>query len=71
MSVQSFRTVWVGWPGVHAPPGPDRDALAAALRAEGYAAVHLDPRTVDLHYNGEMIDFFVFFFRICVPFLFL
>jgi len=52
MSVQSFRTVWVGWPGVHAPPGPDREALASALAAESYAPVHLDPRTVDLHYNG-------------------
>ena len=37
---------------MHAPPGPDRDALTAALAAEAYAPVHLDPRTVDLHYNG-------------------
>ena len=53
MSVRSFRTVWVGWPGVYVDEGdPARASLTSALGAEGYAPVYLDPKTVDLHYNG-------------------
>ncbi|KAK9830458.1 hypothetical protein WJX72_011880 [[Myrmecia] bisecta] len=52
MGVSSFRTLWIGWPGVYVDPGPDRDALSAALAKEGYLPVYLDPKTVDLHYNG-------------------
>jgi len=53
MSVRSFRTVWVGWPGVYVDESdPARASLTSALGAEGYAPVYLDPKTVDLHYNG-------------------
>lgn len=52
MGVSNFRTCWIGWPGVYVDPGPSRDALTAALAVEGYCPVYLDPKTVDLHYNG-------------------
>ncbi|KAK9822383.1 hypothetical protein WJX81_006174 [Elliptochloris bilobata] len=52
MGVSNFKTCWVGWPGVYVDEGPDRDALAEALGREHYVPVYLDPKTVDLHYNG-------------------
>ncbi|KAL0043722.1 hypothetical protein WJX82_000124 [Trebouxia sp. C0006] len=52
MGVSNFKTMWVGWPGVYVEEGPDRDALTEALARENYLPVYLDPRTVDLHYNG-------------------
>ncbi|KAL3135793.1 Trehalose-6-P synthase/phosphatase complex synthase subunit [Trebouxia sp. C0010 RCD-2024] len=52
MGVSNVKTMWVGWPGVYVEEGPDRDALTAALARENYLPVYLDPRTVDLHYNG-------------------
>lgn len=52
MSVGNFQTVWVGWPGVYVDPGPDRDSLTATLARDRYVPVFLDPRLLDLHYNG-------------------
>ncbi len=52
MSVGNFQTVWVGWPGVYIEEGPDRDDLATTLARDHYVPVFLDPRLLDLHYNG-------------------
>ncbi|CAK0785345.1 Trehalose-6-P synthase/phosphatase complex synthase subunit [Coccomyxa viridis] len=52
MGVSNFKTCWIGWPGVYVPEGPERDALTAALAKECYVPVYLDPKIVDLHYNG-------------------
>eukprot|EP00192_Tetraselmis_astigmatica_P000069 CAMPEP_0117651800 /NCGR_PEP_ID=MMETSP0804-20121206/2286_1 /TAXON_ID=1074897 /ORGANISM="Tetraselmis astigmatica, Strain CCMP880" /LENGTH=1177 /DNA_ID=CAMNT_0005457803 /DNA_START=269 /DNA_END=3802 /DNA_ORIENTATION=- len=52
LGVASFRTTWIGWPGIYVPEGPDRDQLAEALMAEGYIPVFLDESYVDMYYNG-------------------
>lgn len=52
MGVSSYRTLWIGWPGIYVKPGRDRDALSALLAAEGYAPVWLEAPLLDLYYNG-------------------
>lgn len=52
LGVTTYETIWVGWPGIWVKPGPDRDSLAAMLASEGYAPVWLDPKLLDLYYNG-------------------
>jgi trehalose 6-phosphate synthase/phosphatase len=52
MGVSSYRTLWIGWPGIYVKPGRDRDALTALLAAEGYAPVWLEAPLLDLYYNG-------------------
>eukprot|EP00894_Picocystis_sp_ML_P003595 jgi/Pico_ML_1/54112/g4535.t1 len=53
MGVQhAYVTRWIGWPGMHLEPGPDRDELDQLLRQEGYVPVWFDEKTVDLYYNG-------------------
>jgi hypothetical protein len=37
---------------VYVEEGPDRNALTAALARECYIPIYLDPKIVDLHYNG-------------------
>lgn len=37
---------------MYVKPGPDRDALAALLRQQGYAPVWLEPALLDPYYNG-------------------
>eukprot|EP00854_Cymbomonas_tetramitiformis_P000752 gene752-1225_t len=48
----SYETTWVGWPGVFADPGPERDALTEALKEHNCAPVYLDEDVVELYYNG-------------------
>lgn len=52
MGVGNINTKWIGWPGVYIEAGPERDALTKAMEEEGYAPVHMDQNTCDLHYNG-------------------
>ncbi|GAX74440.1 hypothetical protein CEUSTIGMA_g1889.t1 [Chlamydomonas eustigma] len=50
--VSSYRTVWIGWPGIWVKPGRDRDQLSMMLQEEGYIPVWIDPTLLDLYYNG-------------------
>lgn len=34
LGVKQVKTVWIGWPGIWVPPGPERDALTETLLRE-------------------------------------
>ncbi|MEW5311818.1 MAG: hypothetical protein WDW38_003503 [Sanguina aurantia] len=50
--VSSYKTVWIGWPGVWVKPGRERETLTQLLYQEGCVPVWIDATLVDLYYNG-------------------